>query len=129
MHLKVEKLVYGGDGLARLPVDEHGPGKAVFLPFVLEEEEVEADCEGRAPSRNSSPSASGVELSQSFAVEDTDCALCAGLLQIPLARIAADRAVPNQFTFNQSSHCSNLVLGTRSCNPQRIERDRNLRES
>src|SRR6266540_2319670 len=42
MHLKVEKLAYGGDGLARLPVDEHGPGKAVFLPFVLEEEEVEA---------------------------------------------------------------------------------------
>ena len=42
MHLTIEKLVYGGDGLARLPADEHGRGKAVFLPFVLEGEEVEA---------------------------------------------------------------------------------------
>ena len=24
MHLSIEKLVYGGDGLARLPADEHG---------------------------------------------------------------------------------------------------------
>ncbi len=42
MELKVEKLIYGGDGLARLPPDEGGPGKAVFLPFVLEGERVEA---------------------------------------------------------------------------------------
>ncbi len=42
MHLKIEKLVYGGDGLARLPADEQGPGKTVFVPFVLEGEEVEA---------------------------------------------------------------------------------------
>ena len=28
--------------LARLPADEHGPGKAVFVPFVLEGERVEA---------------------------------------------------------------------------------------
>lgn len=34
--------MYGGDGLARLPADEHGRGKAVFLPFVLEGENVEA---------------------------------------------------------------------------------------
>lgn len=34
--------MYGGDGLARLPADEHGPGKAVFVPFVLEGEKVEA---------------------------------------------------------------------------------------
>jgi len=34
--------VYGGDGLARLPADEHGRGKAVFLPFVLAGEKVEA---------------------------------------------------------------------------------------
>jgi 23S rRNA (uracil1939-C5)-methyltransferase len=40
--LTVEKLVYGGDGLARLPGDEQGRGKAVFMPFVLEGEEVEA---------------------------------------------------------------------------------------
>jgi 23S rRNA (uracil1939-C5)-methyltransferase len=43
MELKVEKLVYGGDGLARLPADERGPGKAVFLPFVLGGERVDAD--------------------------------------------------------------------------------------
>ena len=35
-------MIYGGDGLARLPADEHGPGKAVFLPFVLAGERVEA---------------------------------------------------------------------------------------
>ena len=42
MQLHIEKLVYGGDGLARLPADEHGRGKAVFVPFVLPGEEVEA---------------------------------------------------------------------------------------
>ena len=42
MLLTIEKLVYGGDGLARLPADEHGPGKAVFVPFVLADEKVEA---------------------------------------------------------------------------------------
>ena len=42
MLLTIEKLVYGGDGLARLPADEQGPGKAVFLPFVVEGEKVEA---------------------------------------------------------------------------------------
>ena len=42
MHLTIEKLVYGGDGLARLPADENGRGKAAFLPFVLPGEEVEA---------------------------------------------------------------------------------------
>ena len=42
MQLTIEKLIYGGDGLARLPADEHGPGKAVFLPFVLEGERIEA---------------------------------------------------------------------------------------
>jgi len=35
-------MIYGGDGLARLPADEHGRGKAVFIPFVLENEELEA---------------------------------------------------------------------------------------
>jgi 23S rRNA (uracil1939-C5)-methyltransferase len=43
LQLSVEKLVYGGDGLTRLPADEHGRGKAVFLPFVLEGETVEAE--------------------------------------------------------------------------------------
>ena len=42
MILTIEKLVYGGDGLARLPADEHGRGKTVFMPFVLEGEQVEA---------------------------------------------------------------------------------------
>jgi 23S rRNA (uracil1939-C5)-methyltransferase len=36
----IEKLVYGGDGLARLAADEKGPGKAVFVPFVIPGEEV-----------------------------------------------------------------------------------------
>ena len=42
MQLQIEKLVYGGEGLARLPADEHGPGKAVFVPFVIPGEQVEA---------------------------------------------------------------------------------------
>ena len=42
MQLEIEKLVYGGDGLARLPADEHGRGKTVFLPFVLPGEQIEA---------------------------------------------------------------------------------------
>jgi 23S rRNA (uracil1939-C5)-methyltransferase len=40
--LTIEKLIYGGDGLARLPADERGRGKAVFVPFVLSEEKIEA---------------------------------------------------------------------------------------
>lgn len=42
MLLTIEKLIYGGDALARLPADEHGRGKAVFVPFVLAGEKVEA---------------------------------------------------------------------------------------
>jgi 23S rRNA (uracil1939-C5)-methyltransferase len=42
LELTIEKLVYGGDGLARLPADERGRSKAVFVPFVLEGEKVEA---------------------------------------------------------------------------------------
>ncbi len=37
MKLAIEKMIYGGDGLSRLP-----NGKAVFVPFVLPGEEVEA---------------------------------------------------------------------------------------
>jgi len=40
--LTIEKLIYGGDGLARLPADERGRGKAVFVPFVLEGEKIAA---------------------------------------------------------------------------------------
>ncbi|MGC2321694.1 MAG: TRAM domain-containing protein, partial [Terriglobales bacterium] len=43
MRLTIDKLIYGGNGLARLPADEKGPGKAAFLPFVLEGENVEAE--------------------------------------------------------------------------------------
>jgi 23S rRNA (uracil1939-C5)-methyltransferase len=42
LQLTIEKLVYGGDGLARLAADELGSGKAVFVPFVLEGERIEA---------------------------------------------------------------------------------------
>lgn len=42
MDLIIDKLIYGGDGLGRLPADEHGKGKAVFVPFVLAGERVEA---------------------------------------------------------------------------------------
>ena len=42
MHLTIEKLIYGGDGLARLPADEKGRGKAGFVPFVLGGETVAA---------------------------------------------------------------------------------------
>jgi 23S rRNA (uracil1939-C5)-methyltransferase len=42
MLLTIEKMIYGGDGLAHLPPDEHGRGKAAFVPFVLDGEQVEA---------------------------------------------------------------------------------------
>ena len=42
MELTIDKLVYGGDALARLPADEHGKGKTVFLPFALPGETVKA---------------------------------------------------------------------------------------
>jgi len=40
--LTIEKLIYGGDGLSHLPADASGRGKAVFVPFVLPGEKVEA---------------------------------------------------------------------------------------
>jgi 23S rRNA (uracil1939-C5)-methyltransferase len=49
--LTIEKLIYGGDGLARLPADspaapnsdeDRGRGKTVFVPFVLADEKIEA---------------------------------------------------------------------------------------
>jgi 23S rRNA (uracil1939-C5)-methyltransferase len=47
--LTIEKVIYGGDGLARLPADAHGRGKAVFVPFVLAGEQVEASLTERKP--------------------------------------------------------------------------------
>jgi 23S rRNA (uracil1939-C5)-methyltransferase len=41
LDLKIEKLIYGGEGLARLPADDKGRGKAVFVPFVLAGEMVD----------------------------------------------------------------------------------------
>lgn len=49
LDLTIEKLIYGGDGLARLPADEHGKGKAVFVPFVLAGERVEATLTEQKP--------------------------------------------------------------------------------
>ena len=40
MEITIEKLIYGGDGLARLPADERGRRKAVFVPFTLPGETV-----------------------------------------------------------------------------------------
>jgi 23S rRNA (uracil1939-C5)-methyltransferase len=52
--LTIEKLIYGGDGLARLPAgpgtdDAQGRGKAVFVPFVLASEKVEASLTEQKP--------------------------------------------------------------------------------
>src|SRR5882762_474150 len=49
MQLTIEKLVYGGDGLARLPADASGNGKAVFIPFVLAGEEIAATLTEQKP--------------------------------------------------------------------------------
>jgi 23S rRNA (uracil1939-C5)-methyltransferase len=47
--LTVEKMIYGGDGLARMPADEKGRGKAVFVPFVLPGEKIEATITEQKP--------------------------------------------------------------------------------
>src|SRR4051812_13986555 len=41
MQIKIEKMIYGGDGLGRLPADESGRGKTVFVPFMLADESAE----------------------------------------------------------------------------------------
>ena len=50
MLLTIEKLIYGGDGLARLPADDKGRAKAVFTPFVLAGERIEAEITEQKPS-------------------------------------------------------------------------------
>jgi len=46
MKLQIEKAIYGGNGLARLPADEGAhAGKAVFVPFTLPGEIIEATLE------------------------------------------------------------------------------------
>ena len=42
-------MIYGGDGLAHLPADEKGRGKAVFIPFVLSGEKIEATLTEQKP--------------------------------------------------------------------------------
>ena len=64
MLLTIEKLIYGGDGLARLPAQsprngspgnaspgqkDRGRGKAVFIPFVLAGEKIEASLTEEKP--------------------------------------------------------------------------------
>ena len=41
--LSIEKLIYGGDGLARAPAAPDGRSLAVFVPFVLPGERIEAE--------------------------------------------------------------------------------------
>ncbi|MBZ5658096.1 MAG: class I SAM-dependent RNA methyltransferase [Acidobacteriia bacterium] len=49
MLLSIEKLIYGGDGLARTPADANGRSMAVFVPFVLPGEQVEAEIAQQKP--------------------------------------------------------------------------------
>jgi len=49
MLLSIEKLVYGGDGLARTPAGADGRSLAVFVPFVLPGERVEAEIAQQKP--------------------------------------------------------------------------------
>ena len=53
-----QKLIYESDGLARLPADDHGRGKAVFIPFVLPAEQSKPPSPNKNPAspvRNSNP--------------------------------------------------------------------------
>jgi 23S rRNA (uracil1939-C5)-methyltransferase len=49
LELTIEKLIYGGDGLGRLPADEKGRGKAAFVPFTLAGERIEAQVTEEKP--------------------------------------------------------------------------------
>ena len=49
MDLKIEKWIYGGEGLGRMPADETGRGKAVFVPFVLPGETAEIELTEQKP--------------------------------------------------------------------------------
>jgi 23S rRNA (uracil1939-C5)-methyltransferase len=52
VELQIEKLVYGGDGLARMPADESGRSKTIFVPFVLPGERVTAQVTAEGSSFN-----------------------------------------------------------------------------
>ncbi len=49
MLLSIEKLIYGGDGLARTPTGADGRSMTVFVPFVLPGERVEAEIRQEKP--------------------------------------------------------------------------------
>ncbi len=49
MEIAIDKLIYGGDGLGRMPADENGRGKAVFVPFVLAGERVSVELKEERP--------------------------------------------------------------------------------
>ena len=53
LELTIDKLIYGGDGLAHLPAEARPPrdgkGKAVFVPFVLPGERVDATLRDEKP--------------------------------------------------------------------------------
>jgi 23S rRNA (uracil1939-C5)-methyltransferase len=49
MLLSIEKLIYGGDGLARTPADADGRSMAVFVPFVLPGERVDVEIRQEKP--------------------------------------------------------------------------------
>ncbi len=49
MLLSIEKLIYGGDGLARISPGADGRSMAVFVPFVLPGERVEAEIRQQKP--------------------------------------------------------------------------------
>jgi 23S rRNA (uracil1939-C5)-methyltransferase len=49
MIISIEKLVYGGDGLGRTPAGADGRSMAVFVPFVLPEEKVDAEIKVQKP--------------------------------------------------------------------------------
>ena len=56
-------MIYGGDGLSRLPADEQGQGKAVFIPFVLPGEKVEASITEQKPGFSRAQSEAIIQLS------------------------------------------------------------------
>ena len=49
MLLSIEKLIYGGDGLARTPAGADGRSMAVFVPFVLPGERVDVEIRQEKP--------------------------------------------------------------------------------
>ena len=49
MLLSIEKLIYGGDGVARTPAGADGRSMAVFVPFVLPGERVDVEIRQEKP--------------------------------------------------------------------------------